>query len=214
MYRKLTIVALFSVPIAAVIVFSWRVGTEIYTTTNNLALALVGGLAAAIGLESVGILAGHIMLEYYRVHNNLLLALSAAILVVYVLIGARELDGTIGETLYYISPLVYVLAGLEENLRQVIASQRADKETDDNRWEISRRYRHEEKMALIASQGTTQKPVKARTHAPHDTKGIGTDSHDATHVRTYRCESCGFETHSPQKYSAHMRWQHKDTKVK
>lgn len=202
MYQLLSYLGLATVPLAAGIAFSWRVGVEIYAQTNNVVLAVIAGASAGIGLETVGILAGHVLLSYYRAANWILFAVAVLTMIAYVLVGAHELAGTIGETLYYISPLVYILAGLEENLRALANLGERDTEWNHHQDDRDAQFRHEEKLARINAKSSA---LYAEPNASR-AKPSAEVSHVNASKAAYQCEDCEFSTDNSRSYNAHTRW--------
>lgn len=202
MYQLLSYLGLATVPLAAGIAFSWRVGVEIYAQTSNVVLAVIAGASAGIGLETVGILAGHVLLSYYRAANWILFAVAVLTMIAYVLVGAHELAGTIGETLYYISPLVYILAGLEENLRALTSLSEKDTEWSRHQDDRDARFKHEERLARINAKLSA---FNAKPDA-NDAEASAKLSHVNTDKAAYNCEWCEFSTNSSRSYNAHTRW--------
>ena len=200
-YKTLTRIAVVSVPIAPVTFFGWRVGVEVFETTSQLWLAIPAGFLTATGLEIVGVLAGHIALRYYQEQRWILASIAATIMAIYVYIGASELVGTIGETVFYITPLVYILAGLQ-GVAETIEVQRSDAtEFEREQWRVQQEYKHTEKLARI--------DAKNASHTPHNTNASSHTAENAsasTREKSYSCDECIFVTDSPQAYSAHKRW--------
>jgi len=123
-YKILGWLAMLLTPIGAVIFFGWRVYTAVYTETSNAYLATPAGVAAAVGLEMVGIFAGHLAMELWQRRDGRAW-LAAGIMAVYVAIGVIELSGTIGQVMFLIAPLVYVLVGLRQAVDEAAAAETA-----------------------------------------------------------------------------------------
>lgn len=113
-YSYLSTLAILTVPLAPVFFFGWQVHTEVFTTSQSLWLSVPVGLLSAIGLEIIGILAGHLAMEFWRSGNMQRAYLSGGVMIVYVVIGFWELRGTIGAVMFIIAPLVYVLVALQD----------------------------------------------------------------------------------------------------
>lgn len=130
-YSYLSTLAILTVPLAPVFFFGWQVHTEVLTTSQSLWLSVPVGLLSAIGLEVIGILAGHLAMEFWRSGNMQRAYLSGVVMAVYVVIGFWELRGTIGAVMFIIAPLVYVLVALQdvatlERHDATIAAKRSD----------------------------------------------------------------------------------------
>ncbi len=208
MYKALSRISLLTVPVAPVIFFGWRVGAEVYATTGSLLLAWVAGLLTAIGLEIVGILAGHMALEYFRQRRVVLFLIAAAVMGIYVFIGASELDSTIGETVFYITPLLYILAGLEENLLMFRKEEENASRDELDKWKIQEANKHELKMARIAAKAASE-PASELNAKPHSHTKVSHDPNPEA-VRTvsglYECPDCEFSTDKSRAYNSHRRW--------
>lgn len=113
-YTLLSTLAILTVPLAPVFFFGWQVHTEVYATSQSYWLSAPVGLLSAIGLEIIGILAGHLAMEFWRSGNMGRAYLSGGVMSIYVVIGVWELWGTIGAVMFVIAPLVYVLVALQD----------------------------------------------------------------------------------------------------
>lgn len=111
LYDILTIIAMTTTPAAAAIFFGWRVYSATLTLTGSKDWAIAAGLATAIALESVGILAGHLASEFWRRRDSRWIV-AAVVMGIYVLVGMIELWGTTGAVVFVLSPAVYLLAAL------------------------------------------------------------------------------------------------------
>ncbi len=157
LYSIIGATAMILTPLSASITFGWRVFSEVNTSTEHLWLAIPAGVGAAIGLEAVGIYAGHVTSEFYHAGDRRWLA-TAVIMLAYVGIGVAELWDTVGATIFIISPLVYTLVALKNTATneaaeaadiQKAAAARKDEKEDD---EISRRRRVEDAERLHRQQ--------------------------------------------------------------
>jgi flagellar biosynthesis GTPase FlhF len=175
-YTILGYLAMFLTPIGAVIFFGWRVYTAVHAETGTNWLAIPAGIAAAVGLEMVGIFAGHLMMELWQRRDGRAW-LAAGIMAVYVGIGVIELAGTIGQVMFLIAPLVYVLVGLRQTVDEVAGREtavsatrldfqleqaRLDREAERERQASNDRRQHEEnlrKLELEASASTEQAAI-------------------------------------------------------
>lgn len=128
---SLTQVATILVPIAVTIFL----GNEIYQYAQTLGiwqpLALVGAILTAIGLELVGIRAGAATVALYQQRNTAGTITAAAILMLYTILIATQLDGVL-RIVMFIAPATYILLGLEQGSREgrVIEQQRQKQELE------------------------------------------------------------------------------------
>jgi len=112
-YSIIGTVAMFLTPLAASIAFGWRVYSEVFKSTDeSIFLAGVAGIGAAVGLEAVGMLAGHVATDYQS-RNDWRWVIAGAILLLYTYIGWDELRGSVTAVIFIISPLVYILVALK-----------------------------------------------------------------------------------------------------
>jgi DNA-binding CsgD family transcriptional regulator len=131
LYGFLSFVAILAVPVAPVFFFGWRVYEEVSRKAGPLLGGLVG-LFSAIGLEIVGVLAGHLATEFWKTGKTSRAVLAAAIMGIYVVIGVYELRGTIGAVMFVIAPLVYVLVGLQ----YIASDEKTQEQRQDNRKQV------------------------------------------------------------------------------
>lgn len=174
-YSMLGWLAMILTPVGAVIFFGWRVYTAVYTETSSDWLAIPAGIAAAVGLEMVGIFAGHLAMELWQRKDGRAW-LAVGIMVVYVAIGVIELAGTIGQVMFLIAPLVYVLVGLRQAVDEQVGRETAVSQTkldfqlEQARLdkEIDRRIKLEKQQAANAAK--LARIDKAATSKRQDTR--------------------------------------------
>lgn len=141
-YTILGWLAIVAVPISPVFFFAWDVYTEVLTKADYWILAAAVGIVSAIGLEAVGVLAGHLTMEFWRTGKLSRAYLSAGIMAAYVLIGVIQLWGSIGMVMFIIAPLVYVLVALRQ-----VAEQEATEHDRNEKRSIVIDYRAKEAQA-------------------------------------------------------------------
>lgn len=200
-YNILSLTAPIFVPIAPVIFFGWRVYAAVLETTARAWLAVPAGALTALGLEAVGILAGHVGMTAWRRGDNRTAVISAAIMAIYVAIGTFELWGSIGAVVFWIAPLVYVLVALQELLKQ-------DSETDSVRLafdleqqakdnETARQLKYDRGMAKVSQ------PVRRVRSISQSSQAVATSGNSQNNV--YKCV-CGWSTNKGSRsYNAHKR---------
>lgn len=115
-YQILGWLAVLFTPVAPAFFFGWRVYSAVWEMTQLNWLALVVGLCAAIGLEAIGIFAGHTAVDAWQAKQWGPAVVASIILLVYVVIGVWELQGTIGMVMFLIAPLGYVVLGLRDTM--------------------------------------------------------------------------------------------------
>ncbi|MBX3058277.1 MAG: hypothetical protein KF770_17580 [Anaerolineae bacterium] len=200
-YDYLSLVAMIAVPLAPAFFFGHMVYTAVAMLPAPAWLAIIIGVAAAVGLELVGILAGHVANTAWTVKDYGRAALGALVMVVYVAIGVVELWGSIGAVMFLIAPLVYLLAALQEGLhtavnqqvaetavsRQQEQEERRQQREHEQRMELERlRLAHDEKLARIAAKPQPQPRQIARQdtgNLPHDWRQLtGQQRRDLAHL--------------------------------
>ena len=83
-YDYLGWIAVVAVPIAPVFFFAHKIYNVALTMAGSFWLSLSVGVISAIGLEIVGIYAGHTAMEFWRRGDNTRAAISGAIMLAYV----------------------------------------------------------------------------------------------------------------------------------
>lgn len=200
-YDYLSLIAMIAVPLAPAFFFGHAVYTAVVSLPAAAWIAVTVGVMAALGLELVGILAGHVANTAWRLGDYGRAVLGGLIMAVYVVIGVVELWGSIGAVMFLIAPLVYLLAALQEGLHTAVNQQAAEtavsrqQEQEDRRqqrdheqrMELERlRLAHEEKLARIAAKPQPQPRQIARQvtgNLPHDWRQLtGQQRHDLAHL--------------------------------
>ena len=138
LYTVIGWLGMVAVPIAPAFFFAWRIYSEAITLTQRPWLAIPVAIFSAIGLEIVGIYAGHVGMQYHQ-RADRRWWLAAGIMLIYVAIGVYELRGTIGMVMFLITPLVYILVALHHGL-----SEQQAEETAVSQFELAERRRQAE----------------------------------------------------------------------
>ena len=167
LYTILGWIATIAVPISPVFFFGWEVYKQVLTRSSSWLLAGGVGLVSAIGLEIVGILAGHLAMEFWRAGRMNRAYLAGGIMAIYVLIGVIELWGTIGVVMFLIAPLVYVLVALN----QVAEYEQREGERDKKRSQVIDYRQHEAEAqrqheARLRKMELDAEVKKEKIHAP------------------------------------------------
>jgi hypothetical protein len=125
MYSLLGWLAMIAVPIAPAFYFGFDTGIDVYERAmqhTDAAWAMLAGVAVgtvgALGLELVGILAGHTAVSFWSRRNYGGAALGGAILMTYVALGISGLEHALqkGVVMFLIAPLVYLLVAMQNAL--------------------------------------------------------------------------------------------------
>lgn len=151
-YDYIGSIAMIAAAMSAAISFGWSVYADTLNTTEAFALAVVSGVATAVTLECVGVLAGHVAVSFWHDGNRLWLV-AALIMIGYVAAGYYELQGTAVAIVFLISPCVYVLVALQstaKNQHTAVAEERyEDKQWRRGQAEIRARRKHELELMKV-----------------------------------------------------------------
>lgn len=193
-YNILSLLAPVFVPIAPVIFFGWKVYTAVQDMTKSLWLSIPAGALTALGLEAVGILAGHVGMVAWRRGDNRTATIAAGIMLAYVAIGTIELWGSVGMVVFWIAPLVYVLVALQELVKQdtqhdgVKLAFDLEQQALDN--EAKRVLKAEVALAKLAQASMVPAAVQSSASSA-----------------THECNKCGRKFNTVQALNAHIgRW--------
>ncbi len=111
-------------PAAMLVVLTYEI-TASQTVTGGWAIAiLIGAAATAVGIEAVGILAGHTFEAYWRAGDNGRARLALALLVIYTIAGVYILwENKALIPIPIVAAIVYLVSGLAESLTALQAQQ-------------------------------------------------------------------------------------------
>jgi len=166
-------------PAAMLVVLTYEI-TASQTVTGGWAIAiLIGAAATAVGIEAVGILAGHTFEAYWRVGDNGRARLALALLGVYTVAGLVILWGNWAlMPIPIIAAVVYLVSGLAESLTAQQAKEAAkdaaveafelQEKAKDREWQRQLEARRLEadtavKLARVESKTVTFRPVTLRS---------------------------------------------------
>ena len=180
-YKIIGWFAMVFTPIAPSSFFGWRVYTVVDEMTSGLWwLSFGSALAAVIGLEAVGILAGHTAIDAIRLKKYEAGAFAAVVLIAYVVIGVYELWNTIGAIIFLIAPLAYLAVGLREALSEVSHEKKQDTAAKYKARQAQLDAQKEIKLAEIeAKKQASIERAKAASFTRQDAR------QDAAQVATY-----------------------------
>lgn len=114
LYTIVKYLSLFCAPFAPAVFFGSRVYAGLSEVGVGYGLALIAAICAAVALETVGLLAGHTMVDFVGLGRYELSGLSLILLGCYVAIGVYELWNTIGAVMFGVALLVYLLVALKQ----------------------------------------------------------------------------------------------------
>lgn len=166
-YSAMGWIGIFTVPLAPAFFFAWDIFTEVMGKTGGIvALAVAVAIAAAVGLEVVGILAGHNAIEFWKRKERESAIAAGVIMVCYTAIGMYQLRGTTGAIMFLVAPMVYILVALRHNLgeektaekQQVNYDRRVEAQEREHRQRLEAaqlKLKHEERMEQIKAKATT-----------------------------------------------------------
>lgn len=120
-----TIIGWLSI-IATPVAPAYFFGAAVASTIETAWLGNIVGTFAAIGLEGIGIFAGHTAVKSFRLGLTKEGLVATAVLIAYVVLGAYKLEG-FGRIMFFMAPLGYLILGLHDSIivfeEQSIASE-------------------------------------------------------------------------------------------
>jgi len=120
-----TIIGWLSI-IATPVAPAYFFGAAVASTIETAWLGNIVGTFAAIGLEGIGIFAGHTAVKSFRLGLTKEGMVATAVLIAYVVLGAYKLEG-FGRIMFFMAPLGYLILGLHDSIiafeEQSIASE-------------------------------------------------------------------------------------------
>ncbi len=153
MYDVIGWVAMIATPLAAATLFGWNLYTYLYGRSVPMPLAISGGISGAVAIESVGIYAGHVGMDYARRRDWRGLVAAVAMLF-YVWFGWSKVPeyGAVFVLAGFVYALVALRAEAVEEVTAVTQAARADTNWQ-RRMELEReRMKHDERLARIAAK--------------------------------------------------------------
>jgi hypothetical protein len=164
LYTIVKYISLFCAPFAPAVFFGSKVYAGLSEVGVGYGLALLAAICAAVALETVGLLAGHTLVDFVGLGRYELSFLSFILLACYVAIGVYELWNTIGAVMFGVALLVYLLVALKQY------SDKLDHQKEDKRAEqkedrqASLQLRKDVEMAKIeAEKLEKQAEIEAET---------------------------------------------------
>lgn len=205
MYKIIGYAAIFFTPLAPSTFFGWRVYSVVDEMTSGLWwLAIGAAVASVIGLEAVGIFAGHTTLDAFRLGKYEAALFSAVVMIAYVAIGVYELWGTIGAIIFLIAPLAYLAVGLRESLIEV---DRQAKNETAQKYNFRQAQLDAQLQLQIEKERLKQEASikKAELKASTVPAQASTSQHQAADTQ-HECGQCGRSFGSVQGLNAHKRF--------
>lgn len=217
-YAVLGGLAMLAAPAGAAIYFYWQMHTTTLALTGQPAVAVAGGLAVAITVELVGILAGHVTTHLHR-QKDPRWVLAGLALLAYVAAGLVELWGTPGAVAFIMSPLVYLLVALrdasqaEAEQQQAIQAEQQAIQLQQAEAEAERQHQLElakldankaVRLERVRLKASTQ-PAPASTGASSAQQDASTSQQPASSAQ-HLCQQCQRTFGSVQALNAHQRF--------
>lgn len=164
-YDIIGIAAMIATPLAAAVLFGWNLYNYLIARSVPPFLAITGGIAGAVAIESVGIYAGHVAMDYIRRRDwRALIALAAMAFYVYVGWSKTPDYGVV----FVLAAFVYVLVSLRSEAVENDTQQQATARADTNwqrRMELEReRMKHDERLARIEAKARPDKADMSTGH--------------------------------------------------
>lgn len=202
-YNTLAALAVILTPVAMMTAFGWAAYTATLADTGIRWLAIVSGIATALALECVGIVAGETALWFHARHDRRWMT-AGAILVLYVAFGLVILRGTPLALLPVLAGAVYVLIGLRAQAARETAAQNgheeAAQEWEREQWRIRQADRTQVKLA----------EVQAASKQPASSVLVSSNGHGpAASASLYQCKQCDAKYPTMQALGGHVRAAHK-----
>ena len=186
LYDVIGIVAMIATPLAAATLFGWGLYEYLHGRSVPFALAVAGGLSGAVAIESVGIYAGHVGMDYAR-RRDWRGLVAAIAMTFYVWFGWSKVPEY--GAVFVLAGFVYVLVALRQETTAVDAQQAQAARADTNwsrRMELEReRMRHDERLARISAKAAAQPAATSRQDARQDTGNLPGDWRQVTQAQRH-----------------------------
>ena len=168
LYDLIGVIAMIATPLAAATLFGWNLYGYLVERSVPMALAIVGGLSGAVAIESVGIYAGHVGMDYAR-RRDWRGLVAAAAMAFYVWFGWSKVPEY--GAVFVMAGFVYLLVALRQEAAAIDQTTAASVKADTNwarRMELEReRMRHDERLARISAKAQPAQ-VAAQPDATRD----------------------------------------------
>lgn len=200
-------------PAAMLVVLTYEISTSQDVSGAWLWAILAGASATAVGVEAVGILAGHTFEAYWRVGDNGRARLALALLGVYTVAGLVILWGNWAlMPIPIIAAVVYLVSGLAESLTVQQAKEAANDErlaafeleqqAKDREWQRQLEAKKLEADTAVKLARVEAKSAKSATSSQNVSQV--SQNKLAEPVKHYECV-CGRVFEGSRSYNAHRR---------
>lgn len=177
MYERLNQAAIFLVPVGPAFYFGFHTYKDLISSEIHPLIAFLVGFCMAGALELIGIVAGHLAVEFADKGKYVHSLVASLILVSYVVLGVSGLQDILDKTVavFLLAPLGYLLMGMHKSNRDtgiqqtnlfIHEQQRREQQEDEDRahkHELAIRrqtLKHEKEMAKLTAQPAAQIPAQ------------------------------------------------------
>ena len=171
LYDLIGVIAMIATPLAAATLFGWNLYGYLVERSVPAALAIVGGLSGAVAIESVGIYAGHVGMDYAR-RRDWRGLVAAAAMAFYVWFGWSKVPEY--GAVFVMAGFVYLLVALRQEAAAIDQTAAASVKADTNwarRMELEReRMKHDERLARISAKAQPQQAATLRQDNRQDNR--------------------------------------------
>ena len=195
--KYLSTAARILVPAAMVVFLAYEISQSMPVDGWWYWILLIGSFATAIGIEIVGILAGHALEGYWRIGDNTRSTLSALLLTGYTATAVYILRANPAMFLVpIIAAIVYLLSALTDGLETAVSHQ-AQLKTETSTWEREeqqkdkelerelRRQRQADQTAIKLAK-LQQAPTNTRQEVRQESGNLPTDWRQLTPEQKYQ----------------------------
>ncbi|NJN53573.1 MAG: hypothetical protein HC804_01755 [Anaerolineae bacterium] len=210
MTDRLSFFARVCTPAAMVVFLSYELSQSLAVTGWWQVAMLAGSVATAVGIEIVGILAGHTLEGYWRIGDVGRAALSFVLLLLYTCTAVYVLKGnTVLMVVPIVAMVVYLVAALADGL-QTAVSQQEESTAVQSAYDLERQRaddEHQRKLeAAKLKLAHEEKLARLQMRAAHRASTVPAQSQPEPAQAGYECEDCNRPFASVQALNAHGRF--------
>ncbi len=214
--KHLSTVARIITPLAMVVFLAYEINRSMTVTGAWAVALLIGAIGTAVGIEIVGILAGHALEGFWRIGDQYRAALSFILLIAYTGTAVYILRNNSAMVLVpVIAAIVYLLASLTTSLEMTVSQHEAitavSSAFDLEQAKADRALERELRRQKQADE-TALKLARVEAKAKNSQAGSlnslngsqGSHSTKAVATKLYEC-SCGNVYENSRAYNGHTR---------
>lgn len=215
--RHLSTVARIITPLAMVVFLAYEINQSMAVTGWWSTALLVGAIGTAIGIEIVGMLAGHALEGFWRLGDKNRTVLSSVLLLIYTAVAIYILRHNQAMVMVpIIAAIVYLLASLTGSLDDVVNEQKQETavqtafelEQMAKDKELERELKRQKQADLTAvklAKLETKKAAPAKVSQAISQNGSQRSQRKPVeHAKHYECV-CGRVFEGSRSYNAHRR---------